>query len=106
MTVFDIIKTLKALGLSTVLGQHYFINNPSGAAGVVPKWDFTSASLKGNANAFVIGARTGDIPAPTNPTVNIDWLSLQNSTGDLATQVFRVETRGGQPPTSVSLCIW
>ncbi|KAI0806242.1 hypothetical protein BC629DRAFT_1486464 [Irpex lacteus] len=95
----DIIDTLAGIGSPEVLGQHYFITNPSGT-GLSPKWDFTSASFAGNSNAFVIGARTGDIPAPTDPAVNIDWLSLSNAGGDLADQVFRVQTRGGQPPTS------
>jgi hypothetical protein len=97
----DIIDALASVGSPEVLGQHYFINNPAGT-GLSPKWDFTSASESGHPDAFVIGARTGDIPAPTNPTVNIDWLSLSNAGGNLADQVFRVQTRGGQPPTSVS----
>ncbi|KAI0090379.1 hypothetical protein BDY19DRAFT_855119, partial [Irpex rosettiformis] len=101
VTPQDIIDHLAGIGSPEVLGQHYFITNPSGT-GLSPKWDFTSASEAGHPDAFVIGARTGDIPAPTNPTINIDWLSLSNAGGDLADQVFRVQTRGGQPPSSVS----
>ena len=101
MTPQEIIDGLDGIGSPEVLGQHYFILNPSGS-GLSPKWDFTSASEAGHPDAFVIGARTGDIPAPTNPTTNVDWLSLSNAGGDLADQVFRVQTRGGQPPASVS----
>lgn len=85
-----------------VLGQHYFIPNPITGTGLSPKWDFTSASFAGNANAFVVGAKSGDVPAPTAPKTNVDWLSLNGVQGELAQQVFRMETRGGQPPASVS----
>ena len=84
------------------LGQHYFVTKSSGG-GIAPKWDFTSASEMGHPNAFVIGAPTGDIPAPMDPQVNIDWMSLEGIAGDLGSQVFSVQTSGGQPPTSVSL---
>ncbi|KZP25026.1 hypothetical protein FIBSPDRAFT_821375 [Athelia psychrophila] len=88
------------LGTSpTVLGQHYFVANPSGAAGTSPKWDFTSNVDAGNTNAFVIGAKTGDLPAPTGAS-DVDWLQLKNVEGDLATTVYRTDTRGGQPPAS------
>ena len=99
ITAAEVISTLAPLHLRFILGQHYFIANP---VALSPKWDFTSASEAGHADAFVIGARTGDIPAPTDPSTNIDWLSLKNAGGDLADQIFRVETRGGQPPASVS----
>lgn len=84
-----------------VLGQHYFITNPLTGSGLSPKWDFTSAIEKGHPNAFIVGAKAGDIAAPTNPGTNVDWLMLNGVQGDLASQVFRVETRGGQPPASV-----
>ncbi|KZP25027.1 hypothetical protein FIBSPDRAFT_856406 [Athelia psychrophila] len=66
-----------------------------------PKWDFTSNVDAGNANAFVIGAKTGDLPAPTG-TSDVDWLQLKAVEGDLASTVYRTDTRGGQPPASVS----
>ncbi|KAJ7631819.1 hypothetical protein B0H17DRAFT_1164190 [Mycena rosella] len=81
-------------------GFHYFVTSPSGT-GISPKWDFTSTGkFAGNATAFVIGAKVGDIPAPTNPATNIDWLQLVRVEGDLASQIFRIDTVGGQPPTS------
>ncbi|GJE92675.1 hypothetical protein PsYK624_088300 [Phanerochaete sordida] len=97
----ELISDLAVFHPAIVLGQHYFIANPTG--GLSPKWDFTSASLAGHPDAFVVGARTGDVPAPTNPAVNVDWLSLKNASGDLATAIYRVQTRGGQPPTSCTL---
>lgn len=102
-TAANVISTLAEFDPPFVLGQHYFITNPVTGSGLSPKWDFTSASEAGHPDAYVVGARTGDIPAPTDPTVNIDWLSLSNlagSGGDLADQVFRIQTRGGQPPAS------
>lgn len=101
VTAQDIIDDLEIFHPSIILGQHYFIPNPSGS-GLSPKWDFTSASEAGHPDAYVIGIRTGDIPAPKDPSVNVDWLSLSNGGGDLADQIYRVQTRGGQPPTSVS----
>ncbi|KAI0078332.1 putative malate dehydrogenase [Panus rudis PR-1116 ss-1] len=100
VTAQSIIGALAIFNPPIVLGQHFFITNPITGSGLSPKWDFTSASLKGHPNAFVVGARTGDVVAPNDPSTNIDWLSLSAAQGDLASQIFRVETRGGQPPTS------
>ncbi|KAJ7191274.1 hypothetical protein GGX14DRAFT_297519, partial [Mycena pura] len=83
-----------------LLGFHYFVTSPSGT-GLSPKWDFTSTGkFAGNATAFVLAAKVGDIPAPTDPTVNVDWLSLKNVQGSLASMIFRTDTVGGQPPSS------
>ncbi|KAI0696842.1 hypothetical protein BC835DRAFT_1271280 [Cytidiella melzeri] len=100
-TAAKVIQAMAELKNPSVLGQHYFVTNAAG--GLSPKWDFTSASEAGHADAFVIGAKTGDIPAPTNPTKNIDWLSLSAASGDLATQVYRLQTRGGQPPSTCTV---
>ncbi|KAJ3485744.1 hypothetical protein NLI96_g4744 [Meripilus lineatus] len=100
LTIQKIIHSLSLLKNCGILGQHYFIPNPITGSGLSPKWDFTSASKKGHPNAFVVGARAGGIPAPTNPGTNVDWLVLNGVQGDLATQIFRVVTRGGQPPTT------
>jgi hypothetical protein len=82
-----------------VLGQHYFIA-PSAGAAIVPKWDFTSSgATKGNANAFVIGAK--DLSAPAaRPTIDVPSLQLHNTTGSLATTIYRLEAVNGQPPAS------
>ncbi|KAA1472028.1 hypothetical protein DENSPDRAFT_880953 [Dentipellis sp. KUC8613] len=90
----------RILGNPDVLGQHYFVKNPSGAAGNSPVFDFTSSGqFNGNKNAFILAAKSGDIPSPDSKS-DVDWLSLNRVSGELADQVFRVETRGGQPPTS------
>jgi hypothetical protein len=81
------------------MGQHYFVTSPSGT-GLSPVWDFRAASAQGNPNAFVLGAKVGDLPAPTGSS-DVDWLQLKNVSGSLATSVYRVDTRGGQPPASV-----
>jgi hypothetical protein len=85
-----------------VLGQHYFVPNPNPAPGspaLSPKWDFTSGAKKGNPQAFVIGAKTGDIPAPSGKN-DIDWLQLKKVQGELADVLYRVATKAGQPPAS------
>ena len=84
-----------------VLGRHYYVPNPVAATPAIsPKWDFTSDADKGNAEAFVIGAKVGDLPAPTGPS-DIDWLQVKNVQGELATTLYRVDTKAGQPPSSV-----
>ncbi|KIJ52260.1 hypothetical protein M422DRAFT_25933 [Sphaerobolus stellatus SS14] len=95
-----------ALGHSPILlGHHYFINNPTGAAGVSPVFDFRADSEKRNPDAFVVLSKTGDVPAPVDPTFNIDWLSLTAIPGEgsLATTIDRITTLGGQPPKSCTL---
>jgi hypothetical protein len=81
-----------------LLGQHFFIQNATGN-GISPVWDFRANAFAGNPNAFVLAAEVGDIPAPTGAS-DVDWVSLKGLQGDLATQVFRVETKSGQPPAS------
>jgi len=99
ITILEIIAALRALGSPGVLGQHYFVPSATGGA-PSPKFDFTSGGvLKPNPDAYVISAKAGDIPSPTSPT-DVDWLVLNAVQGELADQVFRVDTRGGQPPSS------
>jgi hypothetical protein len=88
-----------------VLGQHYFVANgtdpATGGPAISPVWDFTSDAERGNPEAYVIAAVVGDIPAPTGKD-DVDWLQLKKVEGELADTVYRVDTKGGQPPTSVS----
>lgn len=81
------------INLPTVLGHHFFIANPITGVGLSPEWNFGD-------KGFVVGAKTGDVPAP-NSTVDVDLLSLSAVEGTLASQIFRVETKGGQPPATV-----
>lgn len=82
-----------------LFGSHFFVTSPSGT-GLSPVWDARAASGKGKADAFVLAAKIANLPAPTGKG-DVDWLQLKNVQGDLATQVYRTDTRGGQPPTSV-----
>ncbi|KAF5368933.1 hypothetical protein D9758_002912 [Tetrapyrgos nigripes] len=84
---------------SSILGQHYFVTNPVTGSGISPKWDFTSAAFAGNSDAFVIAARAAGVPAPTGSS-DVDWLLLTNVKGSLADEVYRTDTRSGQPPAS------
>ena len=84
-----------------LFGQHYFING-STAGTLSPKFDFTSSGPnKGNVDAFVVATRVGDIPAPDSQ--NIDWVELNGTSGKLANEIIRVNTKAGQPPSSVSI---
>lgn len=87
-----------------VLGQHFYVPNPRPTAGgpaTSPKWDFTSDSERGKSDAFVIAASVGTLLAP-NSKDDINWVQLKKIEGQLAGNLYRVDTKGGQPPTSVS----
>ena len=60
--------------------------------------------MKGNPNAFVLANKTGDVPAPTG-SQDVDWLQLTGAEGSLAKTVFRLNTKAGQPPSSVSSAV-
>jgi hypothetical protein len=90
-----------ALNVTIYAGQHYFVPNPSGQ-GLSPVWDFTSTGRNsGKKNAYVLAARAGGAPAPTGAQ-DVDWLVLSSVSGGLAKEVYRTDTREGQPPASVS----
>jgi hypothetical protein len=100
-SIASVIKNMT--GNPKVLGQHYFIENPhkhAGAPATVPKWDFTSASLKGNHEAYMIGEKVKGVSAEHEHKSNVDWLSLKSTDGHLADTVFRVDTKSGQPPAT------
>ncbi|KAH0826603.1 hypothetical protein J3R83DRAFT_4964 [Lanmaoa asiatica] len=78
----DIIATLGLVPDPLVLGQHVYIPSATGSEGS-PKWDFTSSGgTAGNPNAYVVGAKVGDLPS-SNPTVNVDNLMIKAIKGDL-----------------------
>ncbi|OAX36774.1 hypothetical protein K503DRAFT_772207 [Rhizopogon vinicolor AM-OR11-026] len=100
VTPQELITTLGLLPNPTVLGQHYYVPNPVGT-GLSPKWDFTSSgATAGNPNAYVIGVKVGDLPSSNSS--NIDNLMINGIEGELATEIFRVESNGGQPPSQCS----
>ncbi|KAF9459662.1 hypothetical protein BDZ94DRAFT_997925 [Collybia nuda] len=78
-----------------ILGQHYIIKNPITGIGGVPKWDFSSQG-EHNPDAWVLAAPAAGMPAPTG-TQDVPWIALNNIQGALADQVYRVDTKGGQP---------
>lgn len=97
VTPQDVITALALVPDPLVLGQHMYVPNPVGS-GLSPKWDFTSSGgTAGNPDAYVIGAKVGDLPS-ADPTLNIDSLMIKAVKGSLASEIFRVENNGGQPP--------
>lgn len=108
LTIQDFISFFHAANPPEILAQHYFVPNPITGQGVSPKWDFTSSGnpkFAGNPDAFIIAKGKGSIPAP-NATNDVNWLDVVNVGGDaggkIADEVFRIDTIGGQPPSSVS----
>ena len=99
-----IIDVLHQLNPPTVLAQHFFQPNPVTGSGVSPVWDFRSnPRFKGHDDAFVLARGNGSIPSPQDPSTDVAWLHVVKVQGDIADDVFRFDTVGGQPPTSVSL---
>jgi hypothetical protein len=97
--IYPLCSTEVLLKYCTHLGQHYVIRNPITGVGGTPKWDFTSQGpYAGNPNAFVIANINSTIPAP-NPA-NAPYLRLTQILGDLADEIYRVDTKGGQPSTT------
>lgn len=82
-----------------LVGYHYHISD-NGT--LLPKFDFTSTGpTKGNSDAYIVATKAVDVPAPDG-LHDVDWLELKGLSGKFADEVFRVDTTGGQPPTSVS----
>jgi hypothetical protein len=78
-----------------VVGQHYFQN---GVDGLTPVWDFRQVY---GPNAIALGKVVGDLPS--TDAGSVDWLHLTVSSGDLAQDILRVYTVGGDPPSQVSI---
>ncbi|EIW55307.1 uncharacterized protein TRAVEDRAFT_131759 [Trametes versicolor FP-101664 SS1] len=96
-----VIDLLHLVNPPEVLAQHYFVTNPTTGQGVSPKWDFTSSgAFQGNQNAYIIAKGKGTLPAPTNSTRDVAWLDVTGIQGEIASEVFRFDTVGGQPPSS------
>lgn len=104
VTVQEITHIIPALLSPEVIqADHYFIPNPAGT-GLAPVWDFrTTKRFLGNENAIFVGRGVGSVVPPVDPPNNINWLRVANVIGDIADEVYRIDTIGGQPPTSVSI---
>lgn len=83
-----------------VLGTHFFQENSTGN-GISPVFDYRAASRQQDPQGFVLAAGQGTLPAPTDPTTDVNWLQLKGVSGNLGSTVFRVDTIGGQPLASV-----
>jgi hypothetical protein len=80
----------------SLLGLHFFVKNASaGAITGIPAWDFSASQH--NKQAFVDVAAFEKLAAPRNVT-DVPWLQVKGTKGKLATSVYRLFTRGGQPP--------
>ena len=108
LTIQDFINFFHDSNPPEILAQHYFVPNPVTGQGLSPKWDFTSSGnpkFVGDSKAVFVVRGVNNVPAP-NKTTDIAWLNVanigQDKGGRIADQVFRTNTIGGQPPSSVS----
>ncbi|KAH9886460.1 hypothetical protein C8Q73DRAFT_658233 [Cubamyces lactineus] len=100
-SIQSIIELFHILDIPQILAQHYFVPNPTTGQGLSPKWDFTSSGkFEGVKDAFIVAKGKGTLPAPTNATRDVAWLDVVQVKGDIASEVFRFDTVGGQPPAS------
>jgi len=98
-TPSDLEQAIADSSIAGLLGIHTYVTTESG---ISPKFDFSEYSKPNDPYAFVIASTIGDIPAPTGSPNDVDWLELTNIEGDLARTIFRVQTKGGQPPAYCS----
>jgi hypothetical protein len=91
-------KQIQSIIGSFKFGNHYFQKLSATAALANPVFDLRSTK-KGD---FVALSKVTSVPSPVDPASTVAWVELKNVQGSLAQTVFRVETAGGQPPTSVS----
>lgn len=103
ITVQEITHVIPALLSPEVIqADHYFIPSPAGT-GLSPVWDFRGTQkFQGKQNAIVVGTGVGSVVPPIDPPHNINWLRVAKVVGDIADEVYRIDTIGGQPPASVS----
>jgi hypothetical protein len=80
--------------VDAALGQHFFVNYNGTLS---PEWNF--AQSQRSASAFVIAAKDKTLAA-ANATADVAWLQLHGVNGTLAKEIYRLYTRGGQPPAS------
>ncbi|KXN81690.1 hypothetical protein AN958_03937 [Leucoagaricus sp. SymC.cos] len=101
LTPQQVISGLSVLKSPVILGQHYYVTNPITGIGINPKWDFTSSgATAGKSDAYVVAAKAFGATAPTG-SKDIDWVFLTNiGAGKLADDVYRTDTKLGQPPAS------
>jgi len=101
MSIQQAIEFVHFLNPPANLAQHYFVPNPATGQGVSPKWDFTSnGKFEGNTDAFIVAKGNGTLPSPDDPKKDVAWLEVLNVQGKVAAEVFRIDTVGGQPPSS------
>ncbi|KAI5481316.1 hypothetical protein MNV49_004938 [Pseudohyphozyma bogoriensis] len=90
--------TTNVLDPSALLGLHTFVT-VNGT--LTPKFDFTASQH--DASAYVLATKTATVNSPDNSTSDVAWLQLTAEEGSLASTVFRIDTAGGQPPSSCAV---
>lgn len=98
-TPSDLEQAIANSSISGLLGTLTFITTESG---ISPKFDFSKYSQPNDTDAFALVSTVEDIYYVPTGSNDVDWLELTNIEGDLARTIFRVYTRGGQPPANCS----
>ncbi|KAH8794418.1 hypothetical protein DL96DRAFT_1827515 [Flagelloscypha sp. PMI_526] len=88
-------------------GDYFFFPNPKQGEQppIIPRWDFSAigGAFSGNLDAGVTGKAKATVAAPTGPQ-DVNWSQFDNAenSGKLGKQIYRTDTREGQPPPTCS----
>ncbi|EKM48307.1 uncharacterized protein PHACADRAFT_214861 [Phanerochaete carnosa HHB-10118-sp] len=112
VTAADIVALTEKVNPGVGYGIHYWISDPVNATSgnIYAKWDFSQSERMENdtnkANAYLVAGESANVPAPNDPSVNSNWLVepvlVINGTkvGQLADEVWRINSNGGQAPNT------
>ena len=113
MTADDIVSWTEEFNPGVALGVHYWIKDPvnPNSGKIYAKWDFSMSERMTNDthkdHAYLVASESSNVPDPFDPVKNSAWLVEPvlvingEKDGELADQVFRINSNGGQAPTTV-----
>ncbi|KAF9648750.1 hypothetical protein BDM02DRAFT_3085405, partial [Thelephora ganbajun] len=101
ITVQQVTAVIPALLSPEIIeADHYFIPNAAGT-GLSPVWDFRATQrFRDKPDAIFVGKGEASVAPPDDPSKNVNWLRVGKVAGSIADEVYRIDTIGGQPPTS------
>ena len=113
VTADDIVSWTEEFNPGVALGIHYWVADPVNATSgkIFAKWDFGASERMTNDthkdHAFLVASESSVVPDPFDPVFNSAWLVEPvlvvdgQKLGELADQVFRINSNGGQAPNTV-----
>ncbi|GJE90423.1 hypothetical protein PsYK624_065560 [Phanerochaete sordida] len=112
VTASDFVALTEKLNPGVALGVHYWIADPvhPSSGKIYAKWDFSMGERMTNDthkdHAYLVAGESANVPDPFDPVHNSAWLVEPvlvidgKKDGELADQVFRINSNGGQAPNT------